>query len=419
MRWRNLQQHHGALGSRAPRRLGAAFLSASFAMAIAAMTATCGSTEPKHSEDPCSPNYTPATGTIIGPDGGQVVMGSSQTPGDAVRLVVPAGAWAQCWEVQIEPDYSGYNTPYYPAGFLPSQYSNWGSVSISIYRQGASGERIYAPDSMYVELSFPLVSIPADSLRVIGTYYYDNTAMDWRVRLPDARDAEFVTVRVSDWNHPWWFGRIDLQGVDFQRYMAPALENRVGTETWTRIMAVMDSIYNKAQPSLALNCVAANLVQSLFKGLSDNGAAGVRGIQAGLNCGACDALSDAFWDAWSDYLMAKWSAGFGVDLFFQFVPGAEVLKVLAGETVSFLIDKAISESFSCHFQCYFDAIPKVWYLYMAEYYVGKGAVSLIQDFKTGYLRCPAVESSGLRFGALPTAADLSGAPPASPCAGGL
>ncbi len=414
MKWRIVQAHPGADGTGLlPISSSVPSLTAAFVMAVAAMTMACGSTEPKRSDDPCSPNYVSTGGTVIGPAGGEVVLGSL----GVIRLAVPAGAWAQCWEVQLEADYSGYNTPYYPTGFLPSQYSNWGSVSISILRQAASGERIYAPDSMYLELSFPLVSIPADSLRIVGTYYYDNAAMDWRVRLPDARDADFVTVRVSDWNHLWWFGRIDLQRVDFQRYMEPALQNQVGTETWTRIMAVMDSIYNKVSPNLALNCVAANLVQSLFKGLSDNGAAGVRGIQAGLNCGTCDALSSVFWDQWTDYLMAKWSAQFGVDLFLQFVPGAAVLKALAGESISFLIDKAISESFSCHYQCYFDAIPKVWFLYMAEYYVGKGAASLVQDFKVGYLHCPAVTTGGLRFGALPTAADLPGAPAASLCTG--
>jgi hypothetical protein len=152
-----------------------------------------------------------------------------------------------------------------------------------------------------------------------------------------------------------------------------------------------------------------------FQALSDNGAAGVRGIQAGLPCGACDALSAAFWDAWHSYLMAKWSAEFGVDLFFQFVPGAEVVKVLAGQAVSYIIDKAVSGAFACNFGCYFEEIPKVWYLYMAEYYVGKGAASLVQDFKIGYLGCPAGASGGLRFSAF----NLLGPQPASLCARSL
>ena len=415
MKGRNLQVHPGAVGTgRAPTRSGVAFLTAAFAMVVAAMTVACSSTEPKHSEDPCSPSYASAGGTVIGPAGGEVVLGSS----GVVRLAVPAGAWAECWEVQVEGDYGGWNTPNYPAGFLPSQYSDWGSVSISIYRQGASGERIYAPDSMYVELSFPLLSIPADAQRVIGTFHYDNAAMDWVVRLPDARDADFVTVRVSDWKQPWWFGRIDLQGVDFQRYMAPVLEDQVGTETWTRIMAVMDSIYNKAKPNLALNCLAANVVQGLFLALSDNGAAGVRAIQAGVHCGTCDALSAAFWDEWHQYIDVK-QTGLMMDLVGNLVPGGGIVKELAGQAISFIYDKLTSGGWACDFECYFDAIPKVWFLYMAEYYVGKGAASLVQDFKTGYLGCPAVASGGLRFGALPTAADLPGPPAASLCAGSL
>jgi len=418
MKWRNLQLHPGAVGTgRAPIRSGVAFLSAAFVIVVAAMTVACSSTEPKHSEDPCSPNYAYAGGTVIGPDGGEVVLASYSSQG-TVRLAVPAGAWAECWEVQVEGDYAGWNTPYYPTGFLSSQYNDWGSVSISLYRQGESGELIYAPDSMYVELSFPLLSIPADPQRVIGTFHYDNAAMDWRVRLPDARDADFVTVRVSDWRQPWWFGRIDLQDVDFERYMAPALEDQVGTETWTRIMAVMDSIYNKARPNLALNCLAANLVQGLFVALSDNGAAGVRAIQAGVHCGTCDALSAAFWDEWHQYIDVK-QTGLMMDLVANLVPGGGIVKELAGQAISFIYDKLTSGGWTCDFDCYFDAIPKVWFLYMAEYYVGKGAASLIQDFKTGYLGCPAVASNGLRFGALPTADGMLGTQELSLCTGSL
>jgi hypothetical protein len=384
MKWRELEPHLRARVTRVPAGSGPRLLGAAFTMAMAAMTVTCSSTEPKYSEDPCSNNYAHSRYTIIGPQGGEVGFGYYSTPGDMVRLIVPAGAWAECWEVQVEGD---FGTPHYPAGFLPSGYRSAGSVGISIYRQTESGERIYAPDSMYVELSFPLLSIPADAQRIIGTFHFDSTAMDWRVRLPDARDADFVTVRVSDWKRPWWFGRVDLQDVDFQRYMAPALEDQVGTATWNRIMAVMDSVYNRAKPSLALTCLGANIVQGLFEALRDNGAAGVRAIQGGVHCGTCDALSTVFWDEWHQYIDLK-QTGLFIDLVGNLVPGGGIVKELAGQAISFIYDRLTSGGFACDFECYFDAIPKSWFLYMAEYYAGAGIASLVKDFKTGYLHCP-------------------------------
>ena len=384
MKWRGLGQHRRALATPAPAGLGPRLLGAAFAMAMVAATVSCSSTEPRYSEDPCSDNYAHTRyGSIIGPQGGEAGFGNTD---NAVRLIVPAGAWAECWEVQVEGDW-GWATPDYPAGFLPSGYAGAGSAGIAIYRQTETGERIYAPDSMYVELSFPLLSIPADAQRIIGTFYFDSTAMDWRVRLPDARDADFVTVRVNDWKRPWWFGRIDLQDVDFQRYMAPALEGQVGTETWNRIMAAMDSVYNRAKPSLALTCLGANIVQGLFEALRDNGAAGVRAIQAGVHCGTCDALSGVFWDEWHQYVDLK-QTGLFIDLVGNLVPGGGIVKEIAGQAISFIYDRLTSGGFACDFECYFDAIPKSWYLYMAEYYAGAGIASLIKDFKTGYLHCP-------------------------------
>ncbi len=397
---------------------GSTVVCALAAMSVAAATWTCGGTEPGVSEDPCGPNYAPMRYTIIGPEGGWVSYGQALTPGDQVLLTVPAGAWAECWEVRLEGDVGGYYTPWYPAGFVPSQYNLGGSIAISIYRQTRDGEKRYAPDSMYFELSFPTLGLPDYLQRPTATFYYDSTAWDWRVVLPHTVDADFVTVRASNWRHPWWFGRIDLADVDFQRYMAPALENQVGTETWNSILATLDSVYNLAEPNLALNCLAANIVQGLFQALSDNGAAGVRGIQAGIQCGSCDALSTAFWDEFHLWMDVE-NTGLMIDLLASAIPGEGIIYNLTGEALSFIFDLFTSGDWNCDFECYFDAIPKVWFLYMAEYYGGKSLVNLAQDFKTTYLHCAPRPSGGPRLGALPAGTNRASGRAQGLCTGSI
>ncbi len=402
------------LQSRSPVvQQGSKVVRAVLAISAAAVTWTCTGTEPRASEDPCDPNYAGVRYTVIGPDGGFVTWGQGLTVGDEVRLVVPPGAWGECWEVRLEADAGGYNTPWYPAGFVPSEYAMGGSVAISIYRQTASGETISAPDSMYFELSFPTLGLPEYLQRPTATFYYDSTAWDWRILPPHTVDANFVTVRASNWRHPWWFGRIDLGDVDFERYMSPALEQQIGTETWNQIMATMDSVYYLAEPNLALNCLAANIVQGLFQALSDNGAAGVRAIQSNLGCGSCDALSTAFWDEFHQYIDAE-NTGLMIDLLASAIPGEGLIYTVASEAISFIYDLATSGDWGCDFDCYFDEIPKVWYLYMAEYYAGKGLVSLAQDFKTTYLHCAPAPPKTPGFSLLP-ASGPSGGRAASLC----
>lgn len=342
---------------------------------------SAGSSE--YSEDPCDPNYAPMHYTIIGPDGGWVSYGVASTRGDQILLNVPAGVWSSCWEVQLEPDWSA---PSYPSGFVPSSYVYAGAVAVSIYRQTRDGDRIYAPDSMYLELSFPTLYLPSDGQEPLAVFTYDGMALDWRVVLPDVVDSDFLTARTGDWRQPWYFGRVDLGRIDFARYMEPALEDHIGTATWERIVAEADSLHNVMAPNLAWSCIAANFVEGIFVALRDRGVAGIQAIQAGLQCGDCDVMSDVFWEEWRQYLDVK-QTGLMIDLLSMAVPGGGVVKEIAGQAISLVYDWCTSSPFACDYECYFDEIPKVWFLYMAEYYVGRGLISLVQEVKTNYLGC--------------------------------
>lgn len=76
---------------------------------------------------------------------------------EGFELVVPAGAWAEGREVDLANSTFSWDTPGYPDGFVPVPSDPGGTVEIEIYRQTGDGGRVYAPDSMYLELHFPLV----------------------------------------------------------------------------------------------------------------------------------------------------------------------------------------------------------------------------------------------------------------------
>jgi hypothetical protein len=387
------------------------------AIVAAATTLSCQSVEPGVSGDPCGPNYWPSRYTVIGPAGGETGLGYYSTPGDQVRLLVPAGKWAQCWEVRVDGDYGDWTTPTYPSGFVPSQYATLGSVSISIYRRSPAGDTIYAPDSMYVELSFPLLSIPSDSQHFLAAFNYDGTAADWRVRLPDALDQNFLTVHVSDWKRPWWFGRINPAKVNFDRYVAPALADRIGTATWNQIQAVMDSIANAAV--LRYSCAGMNLLQDLFVALMNTGAARVDSLQAGLHCGTCDALTAVFWSEWKVYVERLQAANL-VNFLTTFIPEGSYLADLAGEALVFALESTASSGLACNYDCYFGSMPMgKWYFGMAEYGVGAVLAYLIQEYKTVSLGCAAGTSAAPHPASWPRARGAPGRPATPPCAGGV
>jgi hypothetical protein len=284
------------------------FINVALVASAAVVATTCGSDEPEWSDDPCAPDYVGIPG--IGPAGGtwentSVVDGAIQ----GLRVTVPPGKWSACWQLEVEWSDS-WNTPDYPAGFVPVA-GPWApaSISITIYRQPAGthySERTYAPDSMYVELSFPLHSIPADSQRFLAAFNYDSTAMDWRLQSPDKIDTSFLTIHTSSWRREWSFGRIDPARIDFERYVAPALAARVGTGTLSQIQRAIDSIYNTVPPmDWPPDCNDLDVMKLVFESFRDNGIAAMNAIQAGIHCGTCDALTQAFWDDWETYLQMQ------------------------------------------------------------------------------------------------------------------
>jgi len=398
-------------------RMSNGLLSVALVCTVGAATWSC-STEPEWSSDPCSSHYVPWASNVIGPSGGVVTYDIPGDVLDSLRVAVPAGKWAQCWEVTVS-YVSLFSTPDYPDGFVPFERP-WptGSVAIAIFRQNENGEKTYAPDSMYLEVSFPLHGLPSDSVNFVSAFYYDSTATDWRVRLPDDVNASFLTVHTGDWKQPWSFGRIDFADIDFETYMVPALEERVGTQTWSRIRATVDSLYEAAMQHTwdPVTCTVLNIAEAVFTDFRNRSAAMVASIQAGFNCGSCDATTVAFYEDLKTYVKLKLQYMI-LEMFVDAVPGRAWPLKLAGFFVMGGLQAAM-DNLPCDYECVRDNAPPGYYLYTATYGASALIVSAIQWYRTsGYISCPGVSSNGLTLGSAVGFSATAGAAPLGPCAG--
>jgi hypothetical protein len=366
------------------------YLPALLLAAAAVQLPGCGSDgldEDEYSSDPCSPNYVPWAAEVIGPDGGTVTYDWPDDVLDQLHVTVPAGAWAQCWEVTLSYIWI-WDTPDYPDGFVPFERPMpTGSIEISIFRQSPEGVITYAPDSMYLDVSFPLHDLPQDSLAFIAGFYYDSTAGDWGVELADDANDEFLTIRTHAWRRPWSFGRIDLADIDFQTYMVPALEDQVGTETWSLIQATMDSIYDAAMEDTwgPITCGVLNVAEGVFTEFRNYSADMVAAIQATLGCGDCDATTPEFWQGLRTYIQLNIQY-MAVELFVDAMRGrAWPLKIVGYLVMGGLL--GAMQALPCNYDCLMDEAPPWYYVYTAAYGTSVLIIEVIQAYRDGYTSC--------------------------------
>jgi hypothetical protein len=379
---------------------------ASLALFAAALLSVCDSSGPGEpddpaeldwSDDPCSEGYAASRMTVIGPDGGMVDIfdhPDASSPLEGFQLVVPAGAWAQCWEVEIASSTYGFDTPDYPAGFAPAARDPEGSIEFSIFRQTRTGGKVYAPDSMYVELHFPLRSIPQDARGYAFAFVFDSTALDWRVLIADDADADHLIVHVSDWKRHWSFGSIDLSAVDIERYLTPALAGRIGSAAWNRIEASLDSVYQAAvSQTSVLSCLGLNILEGFFVSARDRSATGLQAIGARVHCGTCDATTGLFWDEWRQYVHDKQTAMI-MDMAMEIVGGPVTKGAhwLVEEAVGLLVGKVsdlMMGDYGCDYECFVNAIDWTFFFYLAVYNASGTIIEGIDWYRHSFTTCPA------------------------------
>lgn len=155
--------------------------------------------------DPCSLDE---DGVIwgIGPAGGKEVFSEPGHPMDGLTIRIPAGAWTECWSVMITEQRLSSGSPRYHEGFLPFESPSFGEhfVSVLIEQAVFEGDRYMgnrlAPPSMYMEILFPLRSIPEDAASIYSAFQLDAEDTDWNVKLPEKLDNGMLTVTTTEWD---------------------------------------------------------------------------------------------------------------------------------------------------------------------------------------------------------------------------
>ena len=359
--------------------------------------------EPQWS-DPCAAGYPAVRMTVIGPEGGMVdIYDHPDAPSDlgGFQLVVPAGAWSECWEVEIASTTYGFDTPSYPSGFVPAARDPEGSIELAIFRQTEAGGRVYAPDSMYMELQFPLKNIPVEERGYVFAFMFDDAAMDWRLLLPDAATSSRFIVHSSNWKRQWSFGSIDLADVDIQRYLTPAMVDRIGSVAWSRIRASIDSVYDEAvSQTSVLSCFGLNVLEGFFVSARNRSATALQTLNTQANCGACDATTKLFWDEWRQYANDK-STEMILDMVLDVAggPGGNALDYLIDETVGLvtgeLMDLIFVGDYSCDYECFFDATDWTFFFFLAVYEATPYIIDGIDWYRQTFTTCSVPPPSAL------------------------
>lgn len=361
------------------------------AAAAAAWVGCSDDDEPAVSDNPCDPNY-PAMYTmdgagILGPAGGEVAVKDTSDFLGGVKVRVAPGTWDSCWEVAIW--YSSiFSTEDYPDGFVPFQRP-WPTGSVEIELGRWSETTVYTPpDSILMDLCFPLTKLPCGETEMYAAYYYDEAGASWRVVLPDQMDETELVVRTRNYTPQWSWGRVDLSEIDYQRYMEPALTRRIGAPGWQRLVATTDSLYDAATDGRwRLDCSALAFARGVCVGFRDYASARIGVLQAGMGCGTCDIREQAFFDGLRQYVWLNLEA-MVLDMFVDAIPGRLWVLKLAGMAYVFALE-AMARSLPCDYECYVSKVNPVLIANLAAYYAAMLVIEGIDLFKAqGYIHCP-------------------------------
>jgi hypothetical protein len=252
------------------------------------------------------PGGPPADPDCIGAAGGTAAVTDTSDQLCGVSLGVAPEAWQQCWSVYFFYR-STFTTPNFPAGL--EGYAGWltGGLDLEIGRETAAGW-VEAPEPLEFELTFPVRDLVAGPGEKLVAFRYDDQAGLYRLALPVRLDAAGLTVEARRHGQLWTWGKVDLEEVDFDTYLAPLMEELHGAGGWLEIQAELDRLQAEAlEGRRALTCLALTTVRSALLDVAATAAGNVRAIQdaMGGRCGSCDATSPEFYDELAEYLQLR------------------------------------------------------------------------------------------------------------------
>lgn len=339
------------------------------AVGVALLTA-CDDGHEAPLPEPCDrighPDFTAPGQGVIGPEGG-IVEGIEELAG--VTVEVPAGAWDGCWEVRIR--YEGiFDAPDYPEGFVPFERpAPTGAVEIEIGLTDSHGEFVPASEPMPFTLSFPMdivAVVTAGPEDIPAAFFTDEAHAAWNIELPRSHDTERLTVETSSQGALWSWGVVDLEDVDFDQHMRPALDRYAGGDSLFEVEAALADLARQVEEqSWALDCIGLGLAEDFFLGIR-NGLHDALVVEAnGLGCGVCDVTTAQFREQLLEWLRYRIMLEL-VDVIAGCNTGSAVGCVVVSlglEVLSAMITEVLSATLGhdCNYACLFDeAEPTLW-----------------------------------------------------------
>jgi hypothetical protein len=335
------------------------------ALLVGAILASCDDEGPSGFE-PDSECIGPAGGTIAVTDTSDILYG--------LAVTAEPGAWQECWSVYFYYHWT-FDTPNFPDGLEGYEGFMTGSVEYNIGRQVSLEEWIDAPQDLEMDLTFPVGGVTAEPGERLVAFRYDDEAGIYRLAFPERVEDGLMTVTTNQRDPFWTWGKVDLEEVDFDTYLAPVMEQMHGEGLWLQIQAELDSLQQAAlQNQHELNCAAVRIVRNSLAAGRDAAAQNVRDIQTALagDCGECDATSREFYEELSEYLKLKVEAIL-TDLFLG--DSRNLFIRLYGFIMVQYAEYCIDQ-LACDFECFAESVNAAFYYQLAIFYASALTVEL-------------------------------------------
>ena len=324
----------------------------------------------------------------IGPGGGVVEETDPEHSLYGVRVEVAQDAWQECWSVYMWYQWT-FSTPNFPDGLHGYEGMLSGSVDLQVGRQVTHEQWIDAPDSLDMEISFPLRDLTTEVGEKLAAFRYDSDLGLYRLAFPDRLDAERMTITTHRRDSLWTWGKVELGEVDFDTYLKPVMEDLHGAGAWLEVQAELDRLHDEiVAQQLAMTCEALDIVQGSFAAARDAAADNLREFQDSLGgaCGTCDVTTSLFYEELVDY--AQLSVQAYIAKLFLIDNSPHFLVTIYGYIMVGFINGAIAQ-LDCDYPCFAEETTLEFYVNLAYYYVSAAFVEIIEIAKRpGAFDCP-------------------------------
>jgi hypothetical protein len=321
------------------------------------------------------------TNSICGPAGGEVNVDDPQGYLYGARVVIPPGALDSERSFWIE-EASGTG-PSLPVGFFA--YPN-GIASRAIFQLWTGGD---LPYDLGLYFYFPVQGMTNAAGDIPSAFAYDERTGKWGIVLPDAIDANIMTVR-TNYREKWRWGKIVLHEVEKEN-LVPVLEEKLGKENWAAIAVKFNEFFNHPEvQQVELTCSSLTNYRNIFlESMKQNYRQELEIWQAqfGYRCGLCDVFSEKFLEG-----LKLWVAEEVLTYVVQVLIENQDLSIkqaFAAVLTLFVYDTFVKFLYQCDYECLAKEGGFLFWFDVAAYYtciVWQEAID--RAISTGWITCP-------------------------------